>query len=273
MTDQLPVVTVVVPTRNSAATLAAALRSVRQQSFDSIELVVVDNESSDATCEIALEFADSVFTKGPERSAQRNAGVARGSGRFVLMLDSDMVLEPGVVQACVESHERTGAVAIVIPERTVGEGFWTAVRALERSCYVEDPDIEAARFFTREAFERYGGYDEGLSAGEDWDLPARMQAGGEVVGRADGVWVLHDEGTVRLVPHLRKKFYYGQTLGTYARRHPSLSRRQLRLIRPAFIRHRARLVRHPVLTIAMLGLKWAEMAAGAAGALSARRRH
>jgi glycosyltransferase involved in cell wall biosynthesis len=245
---------------------------VRQQSFASLELVVVDNSSTDATPEIAREFADVVFTKGPERSSQRNFGAAQGSGRFVLMLDSDMVLEPGVVQACVESHERTGAVAVVIPERTVGNGFWASVRALERSCYVGDPDIEAARFFTRSIFEKYAGYDERLSAGEDWDLPARMAAGGELIGRAEGVWVLHDEGSVRLIPHLRKKFYYGQTLGAYARRHPSLSRRQFRIIRPAFVRHRARLVRHPLLAIAMLGLKWAEMAAGAAGALSVARR-
>lgn len=262
----------VVPTRNSAATLEAALRSVRQQTFDSIELVVVDNGSTDATCEIAREFADGVFTKGPERSSQRNFGVAHSSGAFVLMLDSDMVLEPGVVQACVESHERTGAVAIVVPERTVGEGFLASVRALERSCYVGDPDIEAARFFMRSVFERYGGYDESLSAGEDWDLPARMAAGGELIGRADGVWVLHDEGSVRLIPHLRKKFYYGQTLAAYAGRHPALARRQFRLIRPAFIRHRRELAHHPLRATAMLSLKWAEIAAGAAGALTATRR-
>jgi arabinofuranan 3-O-arabinosyltransferase len=188
------------------------------------------------------------------------------------MLDSDMVLEQRVVEVCVEVQARTGAVAVVIPEQTIGEGFWTSVRALERSCYVGDADIEAARFFTRESFERYGGYDEELSAGEDWDLPARMRASGERVARAEGVWVLHDEGRVHLVPHLRKKFYYGQTLASYAGRHPALARRQFRLIRPAFVRHRRDLAHHPLQAAAMLSLKWAEMAAGAAGALTATRR-
>jgi glycosyltransferase involved in cell wall biosynthesis len=265
-------VTVVVPTRNSAATLAAALESVRQQSYQPIELVVVDNGSSDDTWRIASELADKVFMQGPERSAQRNFGVTHGTGELVLMLDSDMVLESRVVEACVEVQARIGAAAVVIPEQTIGEGFWTSVRALERSCYLGDADIEAARFFTREAFERYGGYDEELSAGEDWDLPARMKSGGERVARADGVWVLHDEGRMHVMPHLRKKFYYGQTLTSYAGRHPTLARRQFRLIRPAFIRHRRDLAHQPVRAAAMLSLKWAEMAAGAAGALTAMRR-
>lgn len=264
--------TVVVPTRNSALTLEAALESVRRQSYDPIELIVVDNESSDETQRIASGLADVVLIKGPERSAQRNFGVANATGELLLMLDSDMVLEQRVVEVCVEVQGRTGASAVVIPERTVGEGFWTSIRALERSCYVGDADIEAARFFTRDAFERHGGYDEELSAGEDWDLPARMRAAGEQVARADGVWVLHDEGRVRIVSHLRKKFYYGQTLASYAGRHPTLARRQFRLIRPAFVRHRRDLARQPLRATVMVALKWAEMAAGAAGALTATAR-
>jgi hypothetical protein len=187
------------------------------------------------------------------------------------MLDSDMILEPAVIARCVEVQRATASAAVVVPERTVGEGFWTAVRALERSCYVGDEDIEAARFFTRDAYLRFSGYDETLSAGEDWDLPARMRSAGESVVRADKVWVLHDEGRVRLMTHLRKKFYYGQTIGGYTRKHKSLARRQFRLIRPAFRRHWKRLARHPVLAVSMFLLKWAELAAGAAGLVVARR--
>jgi glycosyltransferase involved in cell wall biosynthesis len=272
VTEGAPIVTVVVPTRNSASTLAAALESVRRQTYERVEVIVVDNDSSDGTQAIASGLADRLLSKGSERSAQRNFGVASAGGELVLILDADMVLEPRVVEVCLEVQAREGASAVVIPERTIGDGFWTSVRALERSCYVGDAEIEAARFFTRAAFERYGGYDEELSGPEDWDLPARMRAGGERFARAEGAWVLHDEGRVRLLPHLRKKFYYGQAFGVYARRHPDLVRRQFRLIRPAFVRHRAELMRRPLLAAAMLGLKWAEMAAGGAGALSAMRR-
>lgn len=261
----------VVPTRNSATTLEAALHSVRGQTYGAVELIVVDNHSVDGTQAIAVRYADAVYERGPERSAQRNLGAVQSTGEYLLMLDSDMVLEPDVVARCVEVARASGAVAVVVPEKTVGSGFWTAVRALERSCYVGDPDIEAARFFSRAAFCDYGGYDEALSAGEDWDLPARMRDGGGQVTRAEGVWVLHDEGHLRLVPHLRKKFYYGKTLYRYTRRHPALARRQFTPIRPAFVREWRRLARHPGLAAALIGLKWAEFIAGAVGVAVARR--
>jgi arabinofuranan 3-O-arabinosyltransferase len=264
-------VSVVVPTRNSTATLEAALRSASEQTHRGIELIVVDNASTDNTRDVARRYTEAVYTHGPERSAQRNFGAEKATGAYLLMIDSDMSLEPTVVARCLEVQQATGAAAVVVPERTVGDGFWTAVRALERSCYVGDDDIEAARFFTREAYMRFGGYDETLSGPEDWDLPARMRLSGEKVVRADGVWVLHDEGRVRLLQHLQKKFYYGKSFGGYARKHKTLARRQFRLIRPAFIRHRRRLARHPVLAVSMILLKWAEVVAGAAGLIAARR--
>jgi glycosyltransferase involved in cell wall biosynthesis len=261
-------VSVVVPTRNSSATVEAALRSVREQTFQAVELIVVDNASHDETAAIAARFADAVYDQGPERSAQRNFGAARATGDYLLMLDSDMVLEPEVIARCVEVIDDARAAGVVIPERTVGAGFLAAVRALERSCYLGDSDIEAARFFTRAAFEEHGGYDERLSAGEDWDLPARMREAGSRIVRAEGVWVLHDEGDVRLLPHLRKKFYYGRTLGGYARRHPELARRQL--VRPAFLREWRRLARRPILGVSVIALKFLELGAGAAGMVAAR---
>lgn len=266
----LPLVSVIVPTRNSARTLRAALESVRRQGYPQIELLVVDNQSDDDTPMIAESIADRVFTRGPERSAQRNFGAAESSGEYLLFLDSDMILGQEALATCIDVQQREGAAAVVVPERTIGNGFWASVRALERSCYVGDSEIEAARFFTRTAFVEQGGYDVTLAAGEDWDLPARMREAGEVIARAEGVWIDHDEGHVLLAEHLRKKFYYGRTLERYARRHPKLARRQFTLVRPAFVRHRARLVRTPARTASMLALKWAEMVAGAAGVAVAR---
>ena len=60
-------VSVVVPTRNSARTIERCLRSIRAQSHPEVELIVVDNDSDDATPELAVGIADLVLHAGPER--------------------------------------------------------------------------------------------------------------------------------------------------------------------------------------------------------------
>src|SRR4051794_28348910 len=109
------VVSVIVPTRNSSSTLAACLRSVRGQTWPEVELIVVDNSSTDKTREVARQEADEVIVAGPERSAQRNAGAAAARGEFLVFIDSDMQLEPEVVEEAVAEIAK-GAVSVVIPE-------------------------------------------------------------------------------------------------------------------------------------------------------------
>jgi glycosyltransferase involved in cell wall biosynthesis len=259
-------VSVVVTTRNSSGTLAACLASIRNQSYEDVELVVVDNQSTDDTKTIAGRFADVTLDAGPERSAQRNRGVESSTGEYLLIVDSDMILMPDVVAQCLEVARAEGATAVVVPERSVGTGFLARAKALERSCYLGDSSIEAARFFSRASFDRYGGYDETLTGTEDWDLPARMR-GQERGGRIEEM-IVHQEGELRLLPLLRKKYYYGKSAYRYARRHPELARGQFTPLRGAFVRHWRILAAQPVLSAAMVGMKSAELAAGALGMLS-----
>jgi glycosyltransferase involved in cell wall biosynthesis len=267
--EQLQRVTVVVPTRNSQTTLGACLQSVRGQDHPDIELIVVDNHSADRTQEIAHDLADTVVVAGPERSAQRNAGARAATGRFLLFIDSDMVLEPSVVGDCVRAATE-GAESVVIPELSFGEGYWTRCKALERACYIGDETIESARFFTRTAFEQVGGFDESIPAGpEDWDLHERVRAAGGRVGRTPSL-IWHDEGRLRLRETMATKFYYGKGADVYMRRHAGVARKQARLFRPAFARHWRTLARRPFTTAGMFVMKALELAAGAAGLIKAR---
>jgi glycosyltransferase involved in cell wall biosynthesis len=129
MSKQL--VSVVVPTKNSALTLKACLDSIKQQIYPDIEIVVVDNFSSDSTPDIAKKYADKFFSRGPERSAQRNHAVDNTSGKYVCIIDSDMILNKDVIKDCVNAIESANNISgVIIPEESFGEGFWARCKKL-----------------------------------------------------------------------------------------------------------------------------------------------
>ncbi len=178
-----PLVTVVVTTRNEERHIADCLRSVRNQRYpaERIELVVVDNASTDRTVALAREFTPHVYQQGPERSAQRNYGIIEhGSGEYALYLDADMILAPAVVARAVERMEACReCTGLYIPEIVLGQGALARVRRFERSFY-DGTVIDAARFFRREVFAAIGGFDLAMTGTEDWDLDKELRRRGKV---------------------------------------------------------------------------------------------
>lgn len=263
-------VSVVVPTRNAERTLRACLESVRAQDYDDIELIVVDNWSSDHTPEIARSLADVVEQAGPERSAQRNRGIALCTGDWLMWVDADMVVAPTCVSTALMVAADAGVEAVAIPEVTVGPGYWTACRALERSCYVDDPSLHNARLLRRDLLARLGGFDETMSGPEDTHLRHQLRQAGVAVALAP-VLIEHDEGRLTLADVWRKRVYYGRSLPSFAAANPGMVGEQGRGTFRAFARHRRRLLRRPALTAGMLGLRAMEAVAYAVGAHQGRR--
>ena len=70
---------------------------------------------------------------------------------------------------------RRPAVAVAVPELTVGVGFFTRCRALERSCYVDDPVLHNPRLLRRDLLLGVGGFDAAMSGPEDADLRQRLR--------------------------------------------------------------------------------------------------
>jgi glycosyltransferase involved in cell wall biosynthesis len=263
----LPLVSLVVTTKNSQRTLAACLESARRQDYDPIEVIVVDNASTDETAAIARRFADMVIDAGPERSAQRNAGLRAARGEYVLFLDSDMVLDENVVRAAVDVA-RTGAEAVAVPETSFGAGFWSACKAFERSFYEHDEVTSAARFFRRALALRVGGYDESLTGPEDWDLSIRVT--GSMPIAFASARISHDEGTQSLAGLCSKKYYYGRSMPAFVRKHGDEALKRLSPFRSSLLRGLGRLLRHPALAGGLLIMKSMEFAGGLAGMLDAR---
>ncbi|MCB0915136.1 MAG: glycosyltransferase [Actinobacteria bacterium] len=255
-------ISAVVPTKNSIRTISSCLESLRNQVDAEVEVIVVDNNSDDGTADVGRELADIFISAGPERSAQRNRGFEAGTGDVVFFIDSDMVLEPRVCADIVEAFTTQPNVgAVIVPERSFGEGFLASCRELEKSLYVGDDDVEAARAFPMAVFRTIGGWDETLTAAEDWDLSDRTRALGIEFARINS-WIWHDEGRISLVAQYKKKQYYGRWVAEYLARHPEAKQH---ISRPGVLSHSGTLIRQPLKTSGMVVLKAFEVAGLAKG--------
>lgn len=267
-------VSVIVTTKNEAGHIGTCLESITQQTYPNVEIVVIDNHSADSTKQIARRFTPHIMDKGPERSAQRNYGAKQAKGEYLLFLDADMILTQNVVEESVRLMEKNNILKdLVIPEKSIGTGFWTQCKVLERSFYEGVDWIEAARFYRKDTFETLGGYDEHLTGPEDFDLPQRLKAkfGNEAVGRITS-YILHNEGALSLRKTLVKKYYYGNKMTRYLAKEENRTlgvkqgspfvRYKLYFSRPAV------LFAHPVVGLGMLFMKTLEMGALAIGMMS-----
>ncbi|MFM2415178.1 MAG: hypothetical protein RI911_871, partial [Candidatus Parcubacteria bacterium] len=180
-----PLVTVIVPTKNSEKFLEKCLASVRSQTYKNIELIVVDNFSIDATKSIAEKNGAVFFQQGPERSAQVNYGVANAKGKFIYKIDSDFALDPTVVAESV-SKINEGYDAIVVhnsPDVTVS---WIAkIRKFEVDMYKYDITHSSARFVKKDVYEAIGGFNSKITAGEDYDFQNKLNRNGYKTGFID----------------------------------------------------------------------------------------
>jgi len=272
MTKQ-PTVSVIVPTYNSSATIAACLQSIAEQSYSNIELIVVDNNSRDDTKAIAEEYTKRVFVRGPERSAQRNFGVSQSKGEWVVIVDSDMVLTSSVIGDCIEKAGRDGKIGgLVVPEESFGEGFWAKCKQLERSFYVGVTWMEAARFFKKDIYVRLRGYNEGLVSGEDWDLSQRIGR----VTKVDRVnsFIMHNEGRLKLGKTLQKKYYYAKKFTKYLDANKTTQQvdSQTGIVARymLFLSQPKRLFKNPMLGLGMLFMKTCEFGFGGIGYINAK---
>ncbi|KMP10867.1 glycosyl transferase [Candidatus Nitromaritima sp. SCGC AAA799-A02] len=242
-----PLVSVVVTTKNEEKHIKNCLNSIKLQNYPAprLEIIVVDNQSEDKTREISLEFTQKVFTKGPERSAQRNYGILDiSSGDYVIFIDADMILAPSLIRTCVETIKKSGHLALHIPEIVLGQNYFSQVRRFERNFY-NGTVIDGARFFKKDAFVRAGGFDETMSGPEDWDIDKKIKQIGSIglitslpSNEIDSMeWELayfiqergvspdhygsviyHNEAEFNLGNYLFKKNYYAQSLAAYAKK-------------------------------------------------------
>lgn len=268
---KLPLVSIIITTKNSGRTLKKLLQSIRNQSYKNTEVIIIDNNSSDDTLQIAKKYTAKIFNKGPERSAQRNLGARRARGSYYLVLDSDMIVNKNVIKECIELiFENPHFKEIIIPEKSLGVGFWSQAKAWEREINEGEKYFESARFFPKKIFWEFGGFDETMTGPEDWDLPQRI-AKKYPVGRIKS-YIMHDEGRHTLLGLAKKKYYYGLSAHRYLKSQnlPIIGPTTVYFLRSAFYKKWRKLISRPILSVGMFVMLVSELIGGGLGYLRGR---
>lgn len=252
-------VSIVITTKNAEEFIADCIKSIINSNYiakgGKIEIIVVDNHSTDKTVEIANSLGAKTFIKGPERSAQRNYGVEKSDGVIIGVLDTDMTLSENVISECVEIFEHNEKIkALYIPEKIFGNGFFNKVRNFERSFY-NSTAIDGVRFFRKEDFLKIGGYDISLNGTEDWDLDRRIKNIGEVSIIKSPLFH-HENHTLK--KYIIKKSYYASNFDNYFKKwgFDDITKKQFGLYYRyigAFVEKGKwkKLLRHPILAFSM----------------------
>jgi glycosyltransferase involved in cell wall biosynthesis len=183
-----PLVSVIIPTFNRAAFVREAIDSVLAQDYPRIEVIVVDDGSSDHTSEVVRAFGAALrFIRQTHAgvSVARNRGVAASHGDLVAFLDSDDLWLPGKVAAqVVLFQQQPRAQVCYTDEIWIRRGVrvnprqihqkhagWIFLQSLPR-CIISPSSV----MMRRGLWDRLGGFDEQLPACEDYDLWLRLTA-------------------------------------------------------------------------------------------------
>lgn len=188
--DKTPLVSVVVPVYNMEAFLPETLDSILASDYPNFEVVVVDDGSKDASYRIACDYAKKdqrvrAYTQpNGGACAARNQAVRLAKGEFILPVDADNLIEPGLIADSVKEILKDPSVKVVAPradffgERT---GEWK-LPPFSLHLLARKNIMDTCALYRKVEWERAGGYCESIIAREDWEFwIAVLKDGGKVV--------------------------------------------------------------------------------------------
>lgn len=175
--NRFPLVSIVIPFHNNEQTLSEAIESAISQRYTHIEVLVVDDLSTDSSCEVVKKFVKqdsrvAMFANdGSGVSAARNSGLKRSKGEFVVFLDADDKLKETYIERALYCYENNSELTIVYSnmerfERETGVQFldeFVITSFLRQNC------IPIFAMVRTEQLKSIGGFDEKLSLCEDWE--------------------------------------------------------------------------------------------------------
>ncbi len=184
---QAPDVSIIVPYYNMGRYLPETLRSLREQTFEDYEIVLVDDGSTDPASQRLVNELEGTpklrIIRKPNGglSSARNAGLRESRGRWILPVDPDDLLSPTFLEKAVDVMSRspkvgytTALVSYFTEDPRKPIGGWVPWGMERDALCLENVASTCTALMERKLVEELGGYDEWLTSFEDWDVFCAM---------------------------------------------------------------------------------------------------
>lgn len=205
----------IVPSKNEAKVIGRCLRSIERICEDADEIIVIDNQSTDGTADIARHHArvEMLSSDAATVAGVRNEGARRARGSVLVFIDADCVVGVGWRTALVSALADTQVVAtgggLTFPE----DGTWVEKAWMCGWAAPSGPVrfISTANLAVRrKAFEELRGFDESLETDEDTDFCRRVRStfGSPALLAKAGMTVVHLGSARTVVEHWRRQYWH-----------------------------------------------------------------
>jgi glycosyltransferase involved in cell wall biosynthesis len=203
MNEQPKLVSVIIPVYNGERFIAESIESALEQSYSPIEIILVDDGSTDGSLQIARSYDNIQILKQAHQgvSSARNAGIAAARGSFLAFLDSDDIWDREKISKQIHDLQRHTDIGCVFCRF---ENFFDPETSppdwLNRSSFLDkrfkDMMSLCTMLIRKEIFDRVGNFNTDLRSGEDLDWFVRAKEAGIVSKHMDEILVsrrLHDK--------------------------------------------------------------------------------
>lgn len=234
--------------------LLRCLNGLNNQTYKKFEVIVITFP------ELDKKFSD-VFRKYKfikrytgewNKSESRNFGALKAKGKYLLHLDVDMKLTPGLIFELTNLAKQKKAVVIPCPIKKC-DNYWSRCRKLEAKIFLNHQDLESPIFINSSLFKKIGGYDERIDPLDDWGLHLELKKRKIKFGRSKEKAELFVHSNLRT--SFKRMFERGQAILVLKEKYPDLPQINIGNKINTYWKKREILLSQPIFTLGLLILK------------------